>query len=39
MLELVQDYPQVSVSVGVHPNDFDRREPEVEELVALSRHP
>ncbi len=39
MLELVADYAQVSVSVGVHPNDFDRREPQVEELVELSRHP
>jgi len=39
MLELVEDYPQVSVSVGVHPNDFDGKEPDVEDLVALSRHP
>ncbi len=38
MLALVADYAQVSVSVGVHPNDFDRREPQVEELVELSRH-
>ena len=39
MLDLVSSYPDVSVSVGVHPNDFDRREPTVEELVALARHP
>lgn len=39
MLELVSDHPQVSVSVGVHPCDQDRREPEVDELVALARHP
>ena len=39
MLALVADYAQVSVSVGVHPNDFDRRDPQVEELVELSRHP
>lgn len=39
MLALVEDYPEVSVSVGVHPNDFDRREPDVDELVALARHP
>ncbi|MEJ2309716.1 MAG: TatD family hydrolase [Gammaproteobacteria bacterium] len=39
MLALVDDYPQVSVSVGVHPNDHDRREPTVEELVELASHP
>ena len=39
MLQLVESYANVSVSVGVHPNDFDRREPEPEELVELARHP
>lgn len=39
MLALVDDYPQVSVSVGVHPNDHDRREPTVDELVELASHP
>ncbi len=39
MLSLVEKYDDVSVSVGVHPNDFDRREPDVDELVALARHP
>jgi TatD DNase family protein len=39
MLALVEDYPEVSVSVGVHPNDFDRREPGIDELVVLARHP
>lgn len=39
MLALVEDYPQVFVSVGVHPNDRDRCEPSVEELVALANHP
>ena len=39
MLKLVEDYPEVSVSVGVHPNDYDRREPKVEELVRLATHP
>jgi len=39
MLALVEDYPQVFVSVGVHPNDRDRREPSVEELVGLANHP
>ncbi len=39
MLALVEDYPQVSISVGVHPNDRDDREPTVEGLVALAGHP
>jgi TatD DNase family protein len=39
MLALVEAYPEVSVSVGVHPNDRDRREPTVEDLVDLARHP
>lgn len=39
MLAQVEDYPEVSVSVGVHPNDRDRREPSVEELVDLASHP
>ncbi|MET0083454.1 MAG: TatD family hydrolase [Sedimenticola sp.] len=39
MLELVESFDNISVSVGVHPNDRDRREPEPEELVALAAHP
>ena len=39
MLGLVEDYPEISVSVGVHPCDFDRREPNVAELAALAKHP
>lgn len=39
MLALVEDYPDVSVSVGVHPNDRDRREPDVAELARLAEHP
>ena len=39
MLKLVDDHPEVSVSVGVHPNDHDRHEPTVEELVELAAHP
>jgi TatD DNase family protein len=38
MLALVADYPQVSISVGVHPNDGERREPSVGELLELSRN-
>ena len=36
MLEQVKDYPQVSVSVGVHPNEQDCQEPDVETLVAMA---
>lgn len=39
MLDLVEDYPAVSVSVGVHPNEEDCEEPTVEKLVELARHP
>lgn len=39
MLALVEPFPQVSVSVGVHPNEKSCREPEPEELVALAAHP
>ncbi|MCU7845793.1 MAG: TatD family hydrolase [Candidatus Thiodiazotropha sp. (ex Monitilora ramsayi)] len=37
MVKLVEPYPQINISVGVHPNDKDRREPSVEELVELSQ--
>jgi TatD DNase family protein len=37
MLDLVSDYPSVSVTVGVHPNAHDGREPAMEELIALGR--
>ncbi len=36
MLALVQDKANVSVSVGVHPNEQNKHEPSVEELVALA---
>ena len=39
MLEMVMPYEDISVSVGVHPNDFDRKEPTVDELVELASHP
>ncbi len=39
MLALVEDYDQVFVSVGVHPNESKRREPTVDELVLLAQHP
>ena len=39
MVELVEPYLQISISVGVHPNDKERREPTTEELVELSHTP
>ncbi|MFI3218514.1 MAG: TatD family hydrolase [Methylococcales bacterium] len=35
MLDLVENYPQISVSVGVHPNVHEGQEPTVDELIAL----
>jgi TatD DNase family protein len=37
MLDLAAPYPQISVTVGVHPNSHDGHEPSVEELIALGR--
>ena len=39
MLELVQNYENIFVSVGVHPNDRDRREPTAAELVEMASIP
>jgi TatD DNase family protein len=39
MVDLVGHREEVSVSVGVHPNDHDRHEPTVEELVELAADP
>ncbi|MES9879822.1 MAG: TatD family hydrolase [Sedimenticola sp.] len=39
MSALVEGQPGVSLSVGVHPNDRERHEPEPEELAELARHP
>jgi TatD DNase family protein len=39
MRALVADHDEVSVSVGVHPNEQERREPTVDELVALAADP
>ncbi len=38
MLALAAPYPQISVTVGVHPNSRDGQEPGVDELIALGRH-
>ncbi|MDP1773178.1 MAG: TatD family hydrolase [Methylobacter sp.] len=37
MLDLVSPYPQISVSVGVHPNSQEGHDPSVEELIALGQ--
>ncbi|MBA1445804.1 MAG: TatD family hydrolase [Chromatiales bacterium] len=37
MVSLVEPYPEISLSVGVHPNDKDRHEPTVDELVKLAQ--
>ncbi len=39
MLALVEKYPQISISVGVHPNEKERREPQAGELEKLATHP
>ena len=36
MVSLIEAYPQISWSVGVHPNDRERHEPSVQELLDLS---
>jgi TatD DNase family protein len=39
MVELVKDYPSISLSVGVHPNVQEGKDPSVEELIALGENP
>lgn len=39
MRELVEPHPEISVSVGVHPNEEDGHEPSVDELVELACDP
>lgn len=36
MAELVAPYPEISLSVGVHPNEPERRDPDVDELAGLA---
>ncbi|MDD2723900.1 MAG: TatD family hydrolase [Methylovulum sp.] len=38
MLAMVADYPQISVSVGVHPNEHEGRDPSADELIALGQN-
>lgn len=37
MLDLVKNYPSISLSVGVHPNEQDGKDPTVDDLVALGK--
>jgi TatD DNase family protein len=39
MRRQVAPFPDVSISVGVHPNETDRREPTADELLALADDP
>ncbi len=39
MLALVEGVPGISISVGVHPNDKERKEPTPDELQTLANHP
>lgn len=39
MVELVDDYKSISLSVGVHPNVQEGQDPTVEELIALGKNP
>ncbi len=39
MVDLVKDYPSISLSVGVHPNVQEGKDPSVEELIALGKDP
>jgi TatD DNase family protein len=39
MQNLVADYPEISLSVGVHPNVRDGHDPSTEELVSLANDP
>lgn len=39
VLALAEEHPQLYASVGVHPDYPDLREPTVDELVELARHP
>lgn len=39
MVDLVKDYPSISLSVGVHPNVQEGKDPSVEELIELGKSP
>ncbi len=39
LLAIAEQYPAVSLSVGLHPNEKVEREPTVQELISLAEHP
>lgn len=39
MVDMVEDYPSISLSVGVHPNVTEGKDPSVEELIELGKNP
>ena len=39
MLAMVEEFPDVSVSVGVHPCEIESQEPSVEDLLERAKHP
>ena len=39
MLQLIEPYPQVSASVGVHPDGIDVEDPDESRLLELANHP
>ena len=39
LLSIAEQFPGVYISVGVHPGEHVDREPEIDELVTLARHP
>lgn len=39
IIEMVEQHPELSASVGVHPDYEDTPEPSVEELIRLAQHP
>lgn len=39
MVDLVKDYPEISLSVGVHPNVNEGKDPSTEELIELGGNP
>jgi len=39
MLEIAEQHDRVSASVGLHPNEQDGHDPDIDELVDLAKHP
>lgn len=39
VIEIAEHYPEVSASIGIHPNEVLKTEPTFEELVTLAEHP